>query len=94
MAESLSTSLGDAIAFRKPAGGMFLWVDSTVAIDPKAVFQAAVDEGVLFVPGSAFHPSVPKQQSMRLSFAAPTVAQIREGVARLARAFHNQTITE
>jgi 2-aminoadipate transaminase len=93
MAESLQESLGEVLTFQLPAGGMFLWADSDSEIDAKALFQAAVDEGVLFVPGAAFHSTRPTRESMRLSFAAPGVEQILEGVARLARAFHKQSVS-
>jgi DNA-binding transcriptional MocR family regulator len=93
MAESLNQLLGDALTFQPPAGGMFLWADCATGIDAKALFQAGVDEGVLFVPGAAFHATRHEGDSMRLSFAAPGVEQIREGVARLARAFHKQTVS-
>lgn len=91
MAESLQALLGGALTFQPPAGGMFLWADSAAGTEPKALFQAAVEEGVLFVPGATFYPRRPPCQSMRLSFATPGIEQIREGVARLARAFHKQT---
>jgi 2-aminoadipate transaminase len=92
MAQSIQRSLGDVLTFQKPAGGMFLWAEIADGIDPKALFQSAVNEGVLFVPGAAFHPTPSARASLRLSFAAPTVEQIPEGVARLARAFHRQPL--
>lgn len=87
MADALRSELGERIRFDEPAGGLFLWVDSAVRIDPKRLFEAAVDQGVLFVPGAAFHPTTTSDVSMRLSFAAPGVAHIEEGVRRLALAF-------
>jgi DNA-binding transcriptional MocR family regulator len=87
MAGTLKETLGERIVLESPKGGMFLWAGIADEVDAKAVFQSAVDKGVLFVPGAAFHVAPPKGGSMRLSFAAPTVDQIREGVSRLARAF-------
>jgi DNA-binding transcriptional MocR family regulator len=91
MADSLDAALGDRMRFERAQGGMFLWVECTAPVDPQRLFTAAVEEGVLFVPGTAFYPGVPKTNSMRLSFAAPHVDEIREGVARLARAFASST---
>lgn len=89
MADSLETELGSELRFDRPQGGMFLWAECASSADPKRLFNAAVDEGVLFVPGAAFHPGVPATTCVRLSFAAPDVSQIREGVLRLARAFRS-----
>jgi len=91
MAAALHSTLGERLRFRRAEGGMFMWVDCSLPADPRRLFAAAVEEGVLFVPGAAFHPRAPEGVSMRLSFAAPGVSEIREGVARLARAFASAT---
>jgi len=41
---------------------------------------------VLYVPGKAFYPDNAPVHAMRLSFAAPDVAQIEQAVQRLAAA--------
>lgn len=87
MADALSARLGDRLLLQRPAGGMFLWLQATAAVDAQRLFAAAVAQGVLFVPGGAFFQSPPADLALRLSFAAPDLAQIQEGVARLARAF-------
>jgi 2-aminoadipate transaminase len=91
MAAALDSALGGQLRFQRAEGGLFLWVECTTSPDPRRLFAAAVEEGVLFVPGAAFHPRAPDGVSMRLSFAAPGVGEIREGVARLARAFASST---
>lgn len=91
MADTLGAMLGDCVRFKRAQGGMFLWVDCTADVDPQRLFTAAVEEGVLFVPGAAFYSGIPEGVSMRLSFAAPNVSEIREGVARLSRAFDSST---
>jgi len=56
----------------------------------RALFTAAVEQGVLYVPGKAFFPADAADKAglcMRLSYAAPTVPQITEAVARLGRAW-------
>lgn len=91
MTQALRARLGDALRFDDPAGGMFLWAESATAVDARRLFEAAVAEGVLFVPGAAFHPGAAAGVAMRISFAAPSVDEIREGVARLARALLSST---
>jgi DNA-binding transcriptional MocR family regulator len=87
MVDALNQELPGQLRFVVPKGGMFIWVESVGTLDPKALFQAAVDQGVLYVPGSAFYPVDPNPNTMRLSYAAPNVEEIREGIARLGRAF-------
>jgi 2-aminoadipate transaminase len=91
MADGLAATLGAQVRFERAQGGMFLWVECTSTVDPRRLFEAAVQQGVLFVPGAAFYPGMPEGTAMRLSFAAPNVSEIREGVARLARAFASST---
>ncbi|NPC58336.1 aminotransferase-like domain-containing protein [Caenimonas soli] len=91
MADTLDATLGARVRFERAQGGMFLWMECTAPVDPQRLFTTAVEEGVLFVPGAAFYSRVAKGVSMRLSFAAPDVSQIREGVARLSRAFDSST---
>lgn len=91
LAEALDDKLAGLVRFERAQGGMFLWLECTTSIDAAQLFSASIEEGVLFVPGAAFFCSAPKQVCMRLSFAAPNVSEIREGVARLARAFERAT---
>ncbi len=87
MVEGLHAGLGEKIAFVQPQGGMFIWARSTVPMDARQLFEAAVQCGVLYVPGAAFYPENPDFGTLRLSYAAPDVAQIREGIVRLTKAF-------
>lgn len=94
MAEELNTRLGAQTRFVQPEGGMFLWLSLTQqprAVDPQALFDAAVERGVIYVPGKAFYaqPCEAGAQSMRLSFAAPTVDEVAQGVERLQAAFES-----
>jgi 2-aminoadipate transaminase len=91
MADELDAALGDLVRFERPQGGLFLWVECKTHVDRQRLFTNAVEEGVLFVPGAAFYSGVCDGVSLRLSFAAPSVSEIVEGVARLSRAFDSST---
>jgi 2-aminoadipate transaminase len=90
MAECLRSTLGDAIAFNAPQGGMFFWARLTGAngSNPNAAEFAkrAIDKLVAFVPGAPFYAHDPDASTLRLSFATADVAKIREGIARLGQA--------
>ncbi|MGP1629985.1 MAG: PLP-dependent aminotransferase family protein, partial [Giesbergeria sp.] len=90
MGDALRTELGDAIEFVQPQGGLFVWAHLTGAggkvADGNVFAKRAIEQGVAFVPGTPFYCANPDNATLRLSFATADVANIREGVARLARA--------
>jgi 2-aminoadipate transaminase len=87
LALALHHHLGDRIAFARPDGGMFLWARfADTAIDTQTLLDAALGEGMAFVPGAAFAVERPEPNSLRLSFASVGPAELDEGVRRLARA--------
>lgn len=76
--------------WRSPAGGMYFWA----TLPPRQStgmrsrrFRAALDRDVLYVPGQlcyADDPTRPRpDHEMRLSFGNASLANIREGIARL-----------
>ncbi|WP_374620534.1 PLP-dependent aminotransferase family protein [Pandoraea sp.] len=85
MCGALRDKLGDAIEFHAPQGGMFVWA-RLAAVKTSALLPHAIAEKVLFVPGTAFFAENADEATLRLSFAAPNVTAIEEGVTRLARA--------
>ena len=87
LTSGLKAKLGDRVQFVQPAGGMFVWMTFDRSVDPQKLFDAAVAANVLFVPGKAFYADNADLHSMRLSFAAPDVAQIEQAAERLAQAF-------
>ena len=90
MAASLQRTLGDAIAFDAPQGGMFFWARLTGAnggpTNAAEFAKRAIEQLVAFVPGAPFYPHDPDPATLRLSFATADVAKIEEGVARLGAA--------
>ncbi|KVG72175.1 PLP-dependent aminotransferase family protein [Burkholderia ubonensis] len=86
MCDALRDGLGDAIEFHRPEGGMFVWA-RIGAVSSARLLQHAIANKIVFVPGNAFFADNVDDASLRLSYAAPDVDAIREGVARLARAY-------
>jgi 2-aminoadipate transaminase len=56
-------------------------------IDARRLLDAALEEGVAFVPGAAFAVDRDHRSALRFSVSAPTPDRIDEGVRRLRRAF-------
>lgn len=86
MCDALNAGFGDAIAFHRPEGGMFIWA-RIGAVPSATLLPHAIANKVVFVPGNAFFADNVDDASLRLSFAAPDVDAIRDGAARLARAY-------
>jgi DNA-binding transcriptional MocR family regulator len=64
---------------------MFLWgrLPGRNAAD---VAKIAIERGVAFVPGAAFYAVDPDRSTLRLSYATSSLAQVEEGIAKLAGA--------
>ncbi len=87
MMDAITSSFPEGVLeFNTPQGGMFLWAKMAEGVDTMQMVKRAVDEGVIFVPGVTFFPDAKRGNYLRLSFATPSLDQIREGVKRLARA--------
>lgn len=87
MVQALRDTLGDAITFVPPQGGLFVWARLTGAdgrcADGGVLAQRAIEQGVAFVPGAPFFARDADPATLRLSFATVDEDRIREGVRRL-----------
>jgi DNA-binding transcriptional MocR family regulator len=86
MLAAMESHLHGALTYTPPCGGMFIWARLERQIDAIRLFSAACERGVAFVPGAAFMAERPDARALRLSYASPDVAQVDEGMARLAAA--------
>lgn len=79
----------------EPAGGLYVWAEVPEHVDagPEGpLFEAAIAEGVLYVPGQYCYPveGVPvRRNTMRLSFGVQSCEGIEQGIAALARAIES-----
>ncbi|MGU7771615.1 aminotransferase-like domain-containing protein [Burkholderia sp. MR1-5-21] len=88
LCDSLRALMSDALTFHEPNGGMFVWAKLKGDIQAVDLLKEAIARKVMFVPGAGFHVGEADPQTLRLSFAAPSVANIKEGVRRLSLAWH------
>lgn len=78
-----------------PDGGLYVWLRLPEGIDTGLtgpLFDRAVEEGVLYVPGEVCYPRdgvAVARNTIRLSFGIQSCESIREGVAALARAIRS-----
>ncbi len=81
------------ISWTRPAGGLYVWATFPPGMEAgpsSRLLRAALDEGVLYVPGEYGYVAddgapLPRHEA-RLSFGVATPEQLREGVRRLRRA--------
>ena len=83
--ESLAEQFGTAAEFDDPKGGIFLWVKLPDNVDTLKLYQSALAAGVAINPGPEWSTDKAHSLSrMRLCFASPSHAEIRQGIALLA----------
>lgn len=85
----------DGVCCAPPDGGLYVWLQLPEPIDTGLtgpLFERAVAEGVLYVPGEVCYPSEgypAGRNGIRLSFGIQSSESIQEGVAALARAIRS-----
>ena len=86
LVDGLGAALPAGSQWNRPAGGMFVWARLPEGHDATALLRTAITQDVAFVPGVPFFAGPPDRATLRLSFTAHPPREIREGLARLARA--------
>jgi 2-aminoadipate transaminase len=74
------------VEYTRPEGGMFLWAKLPGAMASLALFELAVKEKVIFVPGDPFYTTGIKSPAFRLNFSCVDEATIETGIERLGKA--------
>jgi 2-aminoadipate transaminase len=89
MVEALRRHFGNlaGVSWTAPEGGFFLWLTLPPGTAVERLFPLALEEGVAFIPGTAFRAPGEGGNELRLCFAHPTPAAIETGIARLKRAY-------
>ena len=87
MEEAIRARLGNRLTWSSPKGGFFIWATLPAGWSDLALLERARAHGLVFVVGSAFFVDGTGHETIRLSFSAPSIERISEGVNRLAAAF-------
>jgi 2-aminoadipate transaminase len=85
MERAMKANLGNLLTWREPRGGFFIWASLPENLSGEALLPQATAERVVYVAGAAFFVDGSGQNTIRLSFSAPTPDRIVEGIGRLAR---------
>jgi DNA-binding transcriptional MocR family regulator len=81
--DALATHMPKEAVFRRPIGGMFVWVTLPIGFDGTGVAAEAQQRGVLYSRGDLFHGDGSGLNSFRLTFSAVDVCDIERGIAVL-----------
>ncbi|MBW4090798.1 MAG: PLP-dependent aminotransferase family protein [Proteobacteria bacterium] len=92
MQDALAREFGTAIETWHPDGGIFLWMKLPPEVDVRRLIAPAQAAGIAFNPGPEWAVDAEAAKShLRLCFALPTSAQIRDGVAAFAKVCRDVT---
>lgn len=84
--KALRRVLPDGAKAGTPRGGVNVWVELPPGWSSVDLFGYAAREGVLFLPGAAFFPTMPAHNALRLSYGTLPEELAPEAMARFGRA--------
>lgn len=85
MLNGIRTHFPEGIRFSVPKGGMFIWVELPNHMNAGSLLEKAIEQGVAFVPGAAFHPNGGGENTLRLNFTNMDEEKISEGIEKLGK---------
>jgi DNA-binding transcriptional MocR family regulator len=83
MSRAIEASFPADTKMSRPTGGFVLWLELPKRLDSRALFDAALEEGICFAPGDVFSASRRFRNCLRLSAGHGWNDQIEDGVRRL-----------
>ncbi|MDN5729520.1 MAG: PLP-dependent aminotransferase family protein [Corynebacterium casei] len=86
---ALKEFMPEGCSWRTPQGGFFIWVDVPENIDTPSLLDEAMDEGILYIPGTAFFLDGRGRNSLRLAYSQVDEATLCEGARRLGAILQN-----
>ena len=84
MLAALQRQMPAGASWSHPQGGYFLWLDLPPGRSGASLVGAAAARGVELIKGSDFYPGPGGEQSVRLAFSFPSIAEIDTGVTALS----------
>lgn len=79
LVRGLEEHMPDDVTWTVPQGGFYCWLTLPEGIDSYELCLAAIERGVVFVPGTAFYTDGRGHREARLSYCHPTEERIAEG---------------
>jgi len=89
MLAAIDTYFPAEVTCTRPDGGMLVWATLPPQLSAIELFEYAVQEGVVFVPGTSFFVDGGGAHNLRLNFSNADEDKIEKGIARLGRIITN-----
>ncbi len=89
MRNSILRHFPKEISCTNPEGGMFLWMTLPKRTSALDLFELALKDKVVFVPGDPFYINQSHLNTLRLNYSCADIASIETGMLRLAHAVKN-----
>jgi 2-aminoadipate transaminase len=86
MQDSMQRHFPREVTYTRPEGGMFLWAELPRNMAAMDLFELAVEDKVVFVPGDPFYVRGARHNTLRLNFSCSDVDTIEVGIGRLGKA--------
>lgn len=86
MVDAINRHFPKEISITVPEGGMFLWGRLPEGKCSMALFEEAIKERVVFVPGDPFYTDKGSKNTFRLNYSCVDPVTIEDGVRRLTTA--------
>jgi 2-aminoadipate transaminase len=86
MIRSIQKHFPPGVTHTTPEGGMFLWAELPKKAAALDLFDLAVKDKVIFVPGDPFYINKTRTQTMRLNFSCVDEQTIETGISRMGAA--------
>lgn len=86
MLDSVAKHFPPRVKYTRPEGGMFLWAELPRNLTALDLFDLAVKDKVIFVPGDPFYVDKARTRTMRLNFSCVDEKTIDVGIRRLGEA--------
>ncbi len=90
MLSALEAEMPTSVTWTRPRGAFYIWLSLPQGLDTSDLLAKAIQHRVAYVPGRGFYASGEGGGQARLCFSYPEIAQIREGVVRLAELVHEE----
>jgi 2-aminoadipate transaminase len=84
MLESIGKHFPAGVSHTRPEGGMFLWAELPEGVTSLDLFNLAIKDKVVFVPGDPFYINKTETRTLRLNFSCVDEETTDIGIARLA----------
>jgi 2-aminoadipate transaminase len=86
MLRSIKKHFPPDVSYTRPEGGMFLWAELPENVTSLALFNLAIKDRVIFVPGDPFYINKTETRTLRLNFSCVDEETIDIGIGRLGHA--------